>query len=333
MFIVSSYPLAVFFCLITMLCWGSWSNTQKLTASSWRQELYYWDYVVGILLISLLLGFTMGSIGEGGRSFIADLQQISLKNYLNAFTGGVLMNAANLLLSVAIGIVGISVAFPLGVGIGLVLGVIINYMEQPKGDPYFLFIGVAMIVLAIILSGISADKMAKQKEQKSKKGIILCIIAGIIMSFFYRFVAASMDLQNFESPTPGMATPYAAFFIFAVGMFLSNMVFDTWLMRNPLVGAPVSYKVYFEGSFKVHFWGILGGAIWGLGTAFSYIAAGKAGAAISYALGQGATMVAALWGLLIWKEFKGASKSVNLMLALMILLFISGLASIILSGK
>ena len=333
MFIVSSYPLAVIFCFITMLCWGSWSNTQKLTSGTWRQELYYWDYVVGILLISIILGFTMGSIGEGGRSFMEDLQQISLKNYLNAFIGGVLMNAANLLLSAAIGIVGISVAFPLGVGIGLVLGVIINYIEQPKGDPFLLFLGVALVVVAIILDGVAADRMAKQKEQKSRKGIILCIVAGIIMSFFYRFVAASMDLQNFESPTRGMATPYAAFFIFAVGMFLSNMVFDTWLMRKPFVGEPVSYKVYFAGSFKIHFWGILGGLIWGLGTAFAYIAAGKAGAAISYALGQGATMVAALWGLLIWKEFKGASRSVNLMLGLMVLLFISGIASIILSGK
>jgi glucose uptake protein len=152
------------------------------------------------------------------------------------------------------------------------------------------------------------------------------------MSFFYRFVASAMDVNNFESPTPGMMTPYTALFVFAMGMLISNFLFNTIIMKKPFVGAPVSYKDYFSGGFSTHMVGVIGGLIWGLGTALSYMSAGKAGAAISYALGQGATMVAAFWGVFIWKEFKGAGKSVNLLLFFMFLLFITGLGLIIMSG-
>lgn len=122
------------------------------------------------------------------------------------------------------------------------------------------------------------------------------MISGLLMSFFYRFVASAMDLDHFESPTPGMATPYTAFLIFAIGIFLSNLVFNTIIMKHPFIGTSVSYKEYFMGKPLTHLVGVLGGCIWGLGTALSYIAAGKAGPAVSYALGQGAPMIAALWG-------------------------------------
>ncbi|MCK9414408.1 MAG: GRP family sugar transporter [Prolixibacteraceae bacterium] len=333
MYIVNSYSLAVILCIVTMICWGSWANTQKLAGKTWRQELYYWDYVIGVLLLSILMAFTFGSIGEHGRGFVEDIQQVSWGNILSAFTGGVIFNASNILLTAAIAIVGLSVAFPVGVGIGLVFGVVINYIGQPKGDPFTLFIGVLLIVTAIIIDGIAAGKMGGTKETgMNKKGLILSIAAGLLISFFYRFVAASMDMDNFESPAPQMATPYTAFFIFSLGMFVSNFLFNTLIMKKPFVGTPIGYREYFKGSFKIHLVGISGGLIWGLGSALSYMAAGKAGAAVSYALGQGATMVAALWGLLIWKEFKGAPKSVNVMLVFMILLFVLGLALIIISG-
>lgn len=332
MYIISSYSLAVFFCIITMLCWGSWGNTQKLAAKNWRYELFYWDYVIGIVLLSLIFGFTLGSIGSEGRSFTTDLLQVSSANILSAILGGVIFNASNILLSASISIAGMAVAFPLGVGLALVLGVIINYISTPKGDPMILFLGVALIVVAIIFNGIASGKMSRGEKKSSSKGIWLAIIAGVLMSFFYRFVAAAMDINNFESPTPGMATPYTAFFIFSIGMLISNVVFNTLIMKRPFVGTPVSYKDYFNGSISTHMVGVIGGLIWGLGTVLSYMAAGKAGAAISYALGQGATMVAAFWGVFIWKEFKGASKQVNVLLFLMFVLFITGLALIIVSG-
>jgi len=333
MFIVENYSLAVIFCFITMLCWGSWGNTQKLATKTWRYELFYWDYVIGILFFSILMGFTLGSFGEGGRSFINDLIQADSSNIGSAVIGGIVFNAANILLSASISLAGLAVAFPLGIGIALVLGVFVNYFTSPKGDPIILFIGVGLIMLAIIFNGIAAGKIKKDDQGKStKKGIILAVFAGLLMAFFYRFVAASMDLNNFAHPATGMLTPYSAFFIFALGILASNFVFNTLIMKKPFEGVPVSYKDYFNGNFKTHLIGVFGGSIWALGTSLSYIAAGTAGAAISYALGQGATMIAAIWGVFIWKEFSGASKQINWLLTLMFLLFISGLAFIIVSG-
>jgi len=314
-----------------MICWGSWANTQKLASKTWRFELFYWDYVIGILFLSVLMGFTMGSIGDSGRSFIEDLRQINGSNYLSALLGGVIFNLSNILLSAAVAISGMSVAFPLGVGIALVLGVLVNYFGEPKGDLYILFFGVLLVAIAIVLNGLAASKNSV-KDNASNKGIMLALIAGVLMSFFYRFVASAMDMNNFINPEVGKATPYSAFFIFAVGIFASNFIINTIVMKKPFVGAPVSYSEYFKGSFKTHMIGVLGGLIWGLGTLFSYIASGKAGPAISYALGQGAPMIAAVWGIFIWKEFKGATRATNILLLLMFIFFIAGLALIILSG-
>lgn len=334
MFIVDSYALAVAFCFVTMLCWGSWGNTQKLASKSWRYELFYWDYVIGMLLFALVIAFTMGSFGSEGRHFTADIAQADMKNVGSILLGGVIFNASNILLSASTSIAGMAVAFPLGVGLSLVLGTIVNYIGAPKGDPLWLFVGVALIVVAVICNGIASSKVSRDGESgNARKGILLAVAAGILMAFFYRFVAAAMDLDNFAAPAPGKVTPYTAIVIFSIGVLLSNFVFNTLVMKKPFVGEPVSYSEYFKGSAKTHLVGMLGGAVWCLGTAFSYIASGKAGAAISYALGQGAPMVAAIWGVFIWKEFKGAGKSTYGLLALMFAFFVGGLACIIASGN
>lgn len=333
MFIVQSYTLAVIFCFITMLCWGSWANTQKLAGKTWRFELFYWDYVIGILLFSLVSAFTLGSIGDLGRAFLDDLSQASISNISSAFVGGVIFNAANILLSAAIAIAGMAVAFPVGIGLALVLGVIINYVGAAKGDPVLLFIGVGLVTVAIILNATAYHKTSKETNTVSSKGIILSIVAGILMSFFYRFIAASMDLENFAHPAAGKMTPYTAVFIFSMGIFISNFLFNTILMKKPFEGKPTGYKEYFRGRFPTHLVGILGGLIWGLGNSFNLIAAGKAGPAISYGLGQGATLIAALWGVFIWKEFKNAPKGTNGLLVAMFLFFIAGLILIIFAGK
>ncbi|ODS77932.1 MAG: multidrug DMT transporter permease [Cytophagaceae bacterium SCN 52-12] len=334
MFVVESYSLAIFFCIVTMLCWGSWANTQKLVRNSWRFELFYWDYVAGIFLFSLLGALTLGSNGEAGRPFLDDLSQADAANVHSAFTGGVVFNLANILLTAAIASAGMAVAFPIGIGLALVIGVVINYTLLNKGNPVLLFSGVGLVTLAILLNALAYSYLQQGGEKRSVgKWVGVSVLAGVLMSTFYPFVAAGMDLENFISPTAGKMTPYTAFVVFASGILVSNLLFNSYLMRKPLEGSPIAYRQYFGGSLKIHLVGILGGCIWGLGNLFNLIAAGKAGPAISYGLGQGATLVAALWGVLIWKEFKGGGRRINALILLMFLAFLTGLGLIILAGE
>ena len=337
MYIVSSYAFAVVLCFITMICWGSWGNTQKLAAKSWRYELFYWDYTIGMVLFSLLLAFTLGSTGAEGRPFLQDICQADMSSLGWILIGAVVFNVSNILLSASISIAGMSVAFPLGVGLALVMGVLNNIIFHPKGTENIplLFLGVALVVVAIVCNGIASGKVSNDTRDASqnRKGIILALLAGVIMSFFATLVYNGVDLDNFQSPAVGKCTPYTAIVVFSIGVFLSQFVLGTIIMKKPFVGTPVSYGQYFrDGNVKTHIVGMLGGAIWCLGTALSYISAGKAGAAVSYALGQGAPLIAALWGVFVWKEFRGANRSVNCLLGLMFGCFLLGLGLIIVAG-
>ena len=336
MYIVGSYTLAVIFCFVTMLCWGSWGNTQKLAAKSWRYELFYWDYVIGMVLFSLVLAFTAGSIGSEGRPFLQDLAQADWSSIGWVLLGAVVFNVSNILLSASVSIAGMAVAFPLGVGIALVMGVLNNLLLHPTEgqNTGLLWLGVALVVVAIICNGIASGKVSNEQRdpKQNRKGIILALVAGIIMSFFSALVYNGVDLDNFAAPAAGKLTPYTAMVIFSLGVFLSNFVVNTIVMKKPFVGEPVTYKQYFAGNMKTHLVGVLGGCIWALGTSLNYICAGTAGAAVSYALGQGAPMIAAIWGVFIWKEFKGARKDVYALLALMFGLFIAGLACVVIAG-
>lgn len=332
MYIINSYTTAVIFCIITMLCWGSWANTQKLAAKQWRFELFYWDYVFGILLTSFLFALTLGSIGDEGRSFITDVAQADSNNIGSAVMGGVIFNAANILLVAAISISGMAVAFPVGIGIALILGVVVNYIANPLGEPALIFSGVALIVIAILMNAYAYRRSANTSanENVSIKGLVLSVVAGILMGFFYKYVAASM-FPDFQFPEPGKLSPYSAVLFFSVGILLSNVVFNSLLMKRPFTGEPVTYSQYFSGGIKNHIIGILGGAIWCVGMSFSILASDKAGPAISYGLGQGATVVAAIWGIFIWKEFQSGPKGTNTILTGMLLFYIIGLGLLIMA--
>jgi glucose uptake protein len=331
MFIVENYGLAILLCVITMLCWGSWANTTKLTTRTWRFELLYWDYGFGILSTTLLLAFTLGSSGNEGRPFLADVNQAETGNMLSAFAGGVIFNLANILLVAAIGIAGMSVAFPVGIGIALVLGVVVNYIYNPQGNPVLIFGGVALIALAIILNARAYQKLQTNTTGAvSKKGLILSVVSGCLMGLFYKYVAGSM-VTDFTIPETGKLTPYTALVFFAVGVVISSFLFNTIQMKKPFAGTPLSFAEYFKGKMKDHLVGVLGGVIWSVGMSLSIIASGKAGPAVSYGLGQGATVVAALWGIYVWKEFDKAPKGTKPLLNIMLLLYVAGLAMIILS--
>ena len=330
MFVLESYAVAVVFCVITMLCWGSWANTQKLAGRSWRFELFYWDYVIGVLLMALVFAFTLGSMGEHGRGFLADLRQADTQSLLSAFAGGVVFNAANILLVAAIAIAGMAVAFPVGIGLALIVGMIVNYMNQPTGNPYLMFLGMGLVATAIVLDAVAYRRLPNQGAGGGAKGIVLSLVCGVMMGTFYLLVAWSMA-ENPIKLEAGKLTPYTAMVTFSLGIFASNFLFNTAIMYKPFTGTPVSYADYFRGAPRDHLWGIVGGMIWGVGMTFNIIAAGIAGFAVSYGLGQGATLVAALWGVFIWREFRTAPPGTNRLLGAMFAAFVFGLGLIILS--
>jgi glucose uptake protein len=334
MVIVQSYPVAIVLCVVTMLCWGSWANTQKLATKEWRFQLFYWDYAIGVLLLALLLAFTLGSTGGGGRGFLADLHQADAKWLGSAFLGGVIFNLSNILLVAAIDIAGLAVAFPVGVGLALVLGVVTTYLATRQGNVPMLALGVAAVMVAIILDGLAYKRLAASGRKTPTKGIVISVAAGLLMGWFYSFVAQAMGKIDPATRVleAGKLSPYTAIVLFSVGLLLSNFIWNSIMMIKPFSGEPVPFGDYFsKGNARLHLIGILGGAIWNVGMSFSIIAATAADPALAYGLGQGATMIGAFWGVFIWKEFKGAPAGTNKFLAAMFLFYLLGLGILIAS--
>ena len=336
MYIVTSYGVAVVFCFITMLCWGSWANTQKLAGKEWRFQLFYWDYAIGVLLLSLLLALTLGSMGEGGRAFLPDLRQADSRWLGSAFAGGVIFNLSNILLVAAIDIAGMAVAFPVGVGLALILGVVSTYAVRPEGNVRLLALGVASVAIAIVLDALAYRKLASGGGRTPAKGIILSVVAGVLMGFFYSYVARAIapmhEVNGVMTLEAGKLSPYTAIVLFSAGVLLSNFIWNTLLMVKPFVGDPVPFGDYFsKGNLRLHLVGILGGLIWNVGMSLNILAGSKAGPALSYGLGQGATMVGALWGVFVWREFKTAGPGTNKLLAAMFVFYGLGLATLIAS--
>jgi glucose uptake protein len=338
MVLVHSYGLAIFFFILSMICWGSWANTQKLAARNWRFELFYWDLTLGLLLTATLAAFTLGSLGTEGRPFLQDLAQADGKSILNAMLGGIVWNLGNILLVAAIAVAGMSVGFPIGGGLAWILGIVFNLIlviidkGKPEGNVVLLFIGMAVIIAAIYLSMLSFKKLADEQKKPSAKGILLSVGAGVLIAFFYGLVVKSLE-NTFLSGGAGNLTPYTGVFFFAVGVTVSTPIFNPVFMRYPVQGERVRMKEYFKGSLKTHSTGVLGGLIWMTGMVVSFMSAGSANPAIAYALSNAAPVVAILWGVFIWKEFKGAPKGTNGLLATMFVLFLIGLVLISMSNN
>ena len=326
MFVVLSLPVAILFCVVTMLGWGSWANTQKLAGKEkWPFELFYWDYAIGVFLFGLLFAATFGSFGTAGVSALENLHSADMTFVWPALISGAIFNLSNILLVVGIDAAGMSVAFPVGVGLALSIGTIESYIETPKGDPKLLFTGVALIVLAMVLSALAYRRLPSGGAKKPLRGVIFSAIAGCLMGFFYpQLMRAISPKFNTDVIQPGMLTPYLALVCFGAGVLASNVVWNTVFMR----AGNLTYGAYFRGSARLHAIGMLGGAIWMLALSFNVLASGVAGPAISYALGQGATLVAAIWGVFIWKEFATAPPGTNKLLAAMLLGYALGLVLI-----
>ncbi len=331
MYYCASYPLAVAFCVVTMFCWGSWGNAQKL-AGDWPYRHFYWDFAVGMVVFAALFGLTAGSCGGGAWGFAANLRQASAANIGSALLGGLIFNAALILLVKSIDMIGLAVAFPVCNGLSIALGTAVNYFVAPKGDPAWIFGGIALITLAVVANAVAgklkgADGTGAKPGRDARparppsRGIAVAVVSGVLMSFFYSFVARTID-TDFAAPAPaaGRLTPYAAFFLFVVGAFLSTFFLN-----------PVRPLAYFKGG-RAHLAGFLGAAVWAFGTCLSFVSAGPAGAAIAFGLGQGATLVSAAWGIFVWREFREAPSRAAVLNAAFFILFVAGLAALIKAG-
>jgi len=325
MFIPQVYSVALALMVLSMICWGSWANTQKL-AKNWRFELFYWDYVGGILLMSLLLGFTLGRTEAASpESFVNNLGAADVTHWLLAFCGGVIFNVGNILLVAAIALAGLAVAFPIGIGLALVIGAVLNYAVTPKGNPLLLFGGVFLVCVAIVLDALAYRKISPDLKV-TRKGILVSALAGVGIGVFYPLIAKALKGENHLGP-------YAVMFVFALGILACTVPVNYAFMRRPVSGPPVRMSEYFRGTGAVHLWGVLGGLIWCVGTTSNFVtsSAQMVGPAASYALGQGATMVSVIWGVFVWKEFRGAGPEAKRFLALMFVFFVAGLALVALA--
>ena len=321
MFVPQAFATALFMTIFSTICWGSFANTYKLT-KNYRFELYYWDYALGIFLISLVLAFTMGSAGGGENSFLANLHSASQINLFYAAVGGFIFNIANFLLIAGIGMAGLAIAFPISIGIALVEGVVLSYLIQPKGSAALLGAGVGMALLAVILIGKAYGELrGKNSQSVSRKSIVVCVISGLLMGAFAPFITRAMTAAQ-------PLTPYTTAVLFTFGSFVCCFVFNIFMMKKPLEGEPVGFGGYFSASASYHALGLLGGAIWGLGTVFNFVAASLVGVAISYAIGQASPMVAALWGVFVWHEFRGASSRAKFYLVGMFVCYVLALVLI-----
>jgi glucose uptake protein len=346
MILPHTYIATLLVLFLSMLCWGSWANTQKMTGK-WRFELFYFDYAFGVLLIAVICAFTLGSLGYDGFSFLDDVMNGGKRYVALSFAAGMIFNLANMLLVAAITVAGLAVAFPVGIGLALIIGVIWNYTIRPQGNPMLLFAGCALVVGAIIVDAIAyramellraearaqAGKAKSTRKKVSLKGVFLSLASGVLMGSFYPLVVMSKSSDWGGTAGENGLGPYTIGVVFALGVFLSTLVFNLFFMNLPVEGEPLELLDYFKGLPKQHFLGVAGGALWCAGAIANFVGSSapeavQVGPAISLALGQGAAMVSALWGLLLWKEFKGADTRVTALVFIMFVLFIAGLALI-----
>lgn len=310
MFTPATFTVALLMTITSAICWGSWANTYK-GVKNYRFELFYWDYAIGIFLISLVLAFTMGSTANDASSFLNNVHAADARNIVSTLIGGAIFNLANLLLVAAIDMAGLAVALPVSIGIALVVGTVLNYILQPKGNVVFLAAGVVCALIAVVLDGKAFGSLPGARTA-SRKSIIICIVSGVLMGLWSPFTTYGTTRGN-------ALTPYSSVVFLTLGALLSCFIWNIYFMKKPLAGEPVGFGGFFSAAPSGHLLGLLGGIVWGIGTMFNVVA-GKSefmSFATSYAIGQSAPMVGALWGIFAWKEFEGAEKRAKIYLALM----------------
>jgi glucose uptake protein len=339
MILPQSYQAVLFLTVLSLLCLGSWASAFKF-AGKWRFELFYLDFAIGLLLAAVAFAFTLGNIGYDGFNFLDDLQHAGKHQWVWGFLAGLIFNFGNMLLIAAVSVSGLAVAFPMAMGLALLLASGLGMASRPAANLLLLGLGCLLILTSIVLNAVTYrimgvathEALARAGQAKSTrrpspvKGIILALLAGLFLACFTPLVEKAREGEM------GMG-PYALGFLFAVGVFLSSFVFDIFFINLPVEGEPVEFGAYLKGKMTQHLAGFGSGFVCFTGMLLAWVCASVPAAiqgepTLGSILAQGSPVLAALWGILVFREFKNSDVRVKVLGTLMLVLFVCGLAMI-----
>lgn len=323
MLLPETFAAALAMMLGSMLCWGSWTNLSRL-ARGWRLEFFHHDYAWGMLVVAVVAAATGGML-FGRPNVLDNLAASDAASVAWATVAGACLNAGNFLLMAGIARVGMTVAFPVSVGFSLVVSTVLAYLVRPLGDPALLAAGVALVFAAVVTNALVYRSHGKGRSGGGN-GLAMCLAAGILFTMCGPMVAKALN-------TARPLAPYGVALVYAVGSLAITAPLLALLRRFPLDGIPLAMADYRRGTARDHAAGLAGGTIWGAGMVLNFLAAGLAGMAVSGAIGQANPLVAAAWGIFVWREFRGASRRTLVLLGLMIALYSAGLVLLALSFR
>ena len=338
----TTYLSALLVTILGLIALGSWINALKLTGK-WRFELFYFDVALGVAVAAAVAAFTLGTLGSDGFTFLDDMMRAGKRNMAFGAAAGMLFNLGYMLLVGGVSLAGMAIAFPLGLGMALILSSLLSYFSRPQGQPIMVFIGLGLVALALILDMVTHRLLSMRKEiQRMKAGehrtlkpriswraLLVSFIGGLLIG------ALGPLLSMAKTGDTGLG-PYSLVVMFSVGILFSTFVFNLYLMNLPLSGRPLEILEYFRGRLRQHAIGLLGGAVWAMGIIASLVATSapeeaQVARGTSFALLESAPLLAALWGLAAWKEFKEADARTTSLLVLMLFLYLAGLVMLALA--
>lgn len=337
MILPGSYTAALILLIAGMFGWGLWANLFKAAGGKWRFELFCFDFAIGVVLAAVVLGLTAGSLGFDGFGFRDDLQLAGKRQDLWGFAAGTIFNLGNMLLLGAVSVTGMAMAFPVGMGCALIVAALWNFAMNPGVSIGFVIGGAVVLAGAIAFSVLAWKTMAAtklkaqveanpgrvRKPKSSLKPVMLSLVGGVMLGSFVPLIQMGSAGEN------GLG-PYAMGFIFSLGVVFSTFVFNLFFMNLPVQGKPIEIAEYFRAKLQRHGLGVIGGIVWYIGLIATLIkvrleGSARVGEALGYSLAQGSIVIAALCGLLLWKEYQGADSAARLRLGLMFILLVVGI--------
>lgn len=330
--------------VLSLLCLGSWASAFKF-AGKWRFELFYLDYAVGLMLAAVILAFTLGNSGYDGFNLMDDLQHAGKHQWFWVFLSGLIFNMGNMVLMAAVSVSGLAVAFPMGMGVALLVGSVLGISSEPAVNSLLLGLGCLLMVTSIVLNAASYRMMAvAQHEELARtgrakstrrpsavKGIILAVLGGLLMGAFVPLTESARQGEV------GLG-PYALGFIFAIAVLFSSFVYDIFFINLPIAGEPLEFDSYLKGNLRQHLLGVGSGFVFYLGMLAAWVctsvpAAIQGDSTARFLLLHGWPVLTALWGIVVFKEYKGNDVRVKLLGTLMLVLFLCGLLMVGLAGQ